>query len=117
MHKNLRWLGLIFCSIAMVGCTVLQPLTASPATLRHELKEGDRVEITTSAGQQLRFTVQTVDDQGIHGGNQNIAFNDIQSVSRRQIAGGRTALLVLGIVAAGAAAAGGGGGGGGGSSY
>lgn len=103
----------------MAGCTTIQPLTASQSNLSSTLKRGDSVEVTTSSGKQLKFKVDSVDASGVHGGGQTVAFNDIQSIDRKEVDTKRTMWVVLGVVAAGAvaAAAGGGGGGGGGNGY
>jgi hypothetical protein len=105
-------------AISMVGCTTVQSLTVDPSHLSSALKRGDQVQIVTSRGEQLQFKIDTVDANGLQGGGQHVAYNDIQSISRKQVDVGRTALVVLGVVAAGAvAASAGGGGGGGGNGY
>ena len=117
MNKYLRWFGVIAGSFALLACTVMQPLTTSPAQLREQLKTGDKVEVYTTGGGPLQFTVDSIDDQGLHGGGRTIAFSDIRSISRKEISTGRTILLVLAVAAAGAALASGGGGGGSGGGY
>jgi hypothetical protein len=101
----------------MFGCMTMQPLSADSAQLRGMLKHGDHVEVVTGNGQQLEFAVDSVDDSSFQGGGHRVAFSDVRSISRKQIAVGKTTLLVLGIVAAGAAAASGGGGSGSGGGY
>ena len=105
--------------LSMVGCTTVQPLSVNASELSRTLKKGDKVELVTSKGQQLNFKVDSVDDTGLQGAGQRIAYNDIQSINRKEIDTKSTAWVVLGVLAAGAvaAAAGGGGGGGGGSGY
>lgn len=103
--------------LSMVGCTTIQPLTVEPARLAQTLKPGDQVEIVTARGQQLQFKIDTVDATGLQGAGQRVAYEDIQSISRKQVDTKKTALVVLGVVAAGALAAAAGGGGGGGSGY
>lgn len=104
--------------LSMVGCTTVQPLTASQSSLSSTLQRGDSVEVTTSSGKQLKFKVDSVDATGVHGGGQTVAYNDIQSINRKEVDTKRTMWVVLGVVAAGAvAAAAGGGGGGGGNGY
>jgi hypothetical protein len=100
--------------LAMVGCMTLQPLTVDREQLTHELKSGDKVDVTTKSGQHLKFAVESVDADGVRGAGQQVAFNDIQSIGKEHMEAGRTTLIVLGVVAAGAALAAGGGGGGGG---
>lgn len=114
MNKYLRWLGVAGSAMALLACTVMKPLTIDPTQLRSTLNRGDHVQVTTTGGQQLQFTVEEVNEQGVRGGGQNVAYGDIQNISRKQTAPGRTTLLVLGVIAVGAAAAGGGGGGSGG---
>jgi hypothetical protein len=96
---------------AMVGCTTVQPLTVSPQGLSSTLKRGDQVEVVTAGGREMRITIDSVDANGLQGSGQQISFSDIRSIHRRQMSVGRTALIVLGVLAVGAAAAGGGGGG------
>jgi hypothetical protein len=105
--------------VSMVGCTTVQPLSVNASELSRTLKKGDKVELVTSKGQQLNFKVDSVDDTGLQGAGQRVAYNDIQSISRKEMDTKSTAWVVLGVLAAGAvaAAAGGGGGGGGGSGY
>jgi hypothetical protein len=105
--------------LSMVGCTTIQPLSVNASELSRTLKKGDKVEVVTSKGQQLNFKVDSVDDTGLQGAGQRIAYNDIQSIGRKEMDTKSTTWVVLGVLAAGAvaAAAGGGGGGGGGSGY
>ena len=116
MKTFLKQLLAAAVAISMLGCTTIQPLTANGSQLATTLKAGDQVEITTNSGQQLKFKVDTVDANGVAGGGQRVAFNDIQSISRKQMDTKRTTMVVLGVLAAGALAAAAGGGGGG-SSY
>jgi nanoRNase/pAp phosphatase (c-di-AMP/oligoRNAs hydrolase) len=96
----------------MLGCMTTQPLTAEPAQLSQSLHPKDRVQVVTKSGQTLKFKVQTIDAAGLHGAGQDVAFNDIESISREKIDAGRTTLLAVGIAAVAAVAASGGGGGG-----
>lgn len=114
MNKYLRWLGLTSSAMALLACTVMRPLTVNPTQLRSTLNQGDRVAVTTTNGQQLQFTIEEINEQGLHGDGQNIAYSDIQGISRKETSTGRTVLLAIGVVAVGAAAAGGGSGGSGG---
>ena len=116
MKSFLKQLLAALVVLSMVGCTTIQPLSANGSELSHTLKKGDKVELTTTKGQQLNFKVDSVDETGLQGGGQRVAYNDIQSINRKEIDTKNTTFVVLGILAAGAlaAAAGGGGGGGGG---
>lgn len=110
MNKHLQQLGVIVGACAMMACTTMQPLSVDSA--RNTLNRGDRVEVITTQGLQLHFAVDSIDDQGLHGGGQTVAYSDIQSISRKEGSTGRTTALVLGVLAVGALAAGGGSGGG-----
>jgi hypothetical protein len=105
--------------LSMLGCTTITPLTANGSQLGSTLKPGDMVEITTTRGQQLNLKVDSVGASSLQGGGQTVAYNDIQSISRKEVDSQKTLWVVLGIVGVGAlaAAAGGGGGSGGGSGY
>jgi hypothetical protein len=119
MKSFLKQLLAALVVLSMVGCTTIQPLSANGSELSHTLKKGDKVELTTTKGQQLNFKVDSVDETGLQGGGQRVAYNDIQSINRKETDTKRTLWVVLGVVAVGAvaAAAGGGGGGGGGNGY
>jgi hypothetical protein len=119
MKTFLKQLLAALVVLSMVGCTTIQPLSVNASELSRTLKKGDKVEVVTSKGQQLNFKVDSVDDTGLQGAGQRVAYNDIQSISRKEIDTKNTTFVVLGVLAAGAlaAAAGGGGGGGGGSGY
>ena len=113
MKKLVQQLLAVCVVLSMAGCSTIQPLTVDASQLSRTLKPGDRVELVTARGQQLQLKIDNVDETGLQGAGQRVAYNDIQSISRKEINAGRTALVVLGIVAAGALAAGGGGGSGG----
>jgi hypothetical protein len=115
MKKLVQQLSAAVVVLSMVGCTTIQPLT--PSHLSSTLKRGDQVEIMTSSGKQLKFKVDSVDANGLQGGGQTVAYNDIQSINRKEVDTSRTLWVVLGVVAVGAVAAAGGGGGGGGNGY
>jgi hypothetical protein len=118
MKALLKQLLAAIVVVSMVGCTTIQPLTASPSQLSSTLKRGDQVEIMTSSGKQLKFKVDSVDANGVQGGGQTVAYNDIQSINRKEVDTSKTLWVVLGVVAVGAiAAAAGGGGGSGGNGY
>jgi hypothetical protein len=118
MKKLVQQLLAVLVVLSMVGCTTVQPLTVDPSHLSTALKPGDKVEVVTSSGQQLKFKVDSVNASGLQGAGQTIAYNDIQSINRQEVDTQKTLWVVLGVVAAGAiAAAAGGGGGGGGSGY
>lgn len=117
MKTFLKQLLAAVVALSMAACTTVQPLTANGSQLASALKPGDQVEITTTRGQQLQFKVENVDATGVQGGGQRIAYEDIQSISRKQMDTKRTTMVVLGVLAAGAIAAAAGGGGGGSSSY
>jgi hypothetical protein len=112
MNKFVQLMTVTCACLAMAGCMTMQPLNVDPAQLSGTLKRGDKVDVVTSSGQKLQFAIDSVDQNGLQGGGQRIAYNDIRSISRNQVDVGRTALIALGVVAAGAAAAAGGGGGG-----
>lgn len=114
MKRVFQSMIVVCASLALFGCMALKPLSADPTTLRTTLKRGDHVEVVTKSGKEMQLTVDAIDDSGLQANGQRFAYNDIQSISRKQVNVGTTTMLVLGIVAAGALAAAGGGGGGGG---
>lgn len=118
MKTFLKRLLAAVVALSMLGCTTIQPLTANGSQLASAVKPGDKVEITTTRGQRLNFKVDSVGASSLHGGGQTVAYNDIQSINRKELDSQKTLWVVLGVVAAGAlAAAAGGGGSSGGSGY
>jgi hypothetical protein len=113
MGKFSRGCGVGAGCLALLGCTVMRPLTTNPMELQQTLHQGDYVDVATVHDQDLQFKVASVDARGLHGDGNDVAYSDIRSVSRQETSGGRTALVVLGALAVGAAAASGGGGHGG----
>jgi hypothetical protein len=113
MKKLVQQLLAACVVLSMAGCTTIQPLTVDPSRLSSTLKRGDQVQVVTSHGEQLNLKIDDVDASGLQAGGQRIAYNDIQSISRKQVDTQRTMWVVLGVVAAGAVAAAAGGGGGG----
>lgn len=117
MKKLVQQLLAALVVLSMVGCTTIQPLTLDPSHLSSTLKPGDKVQVVTSRGEQLDLKIDSVTASGLQGGGQTIAYNDIQSISRKEVDTSKTMWVVLGVVAAGAIAAAAGGGGGGGNGY
>lgn len=112
MKRHAQWFIIVYACFAMLGCMTTQPLSANRTQLSQTLHPNDRVEIVTTGGQRLKFKVEKIDEEGLHGAGQTVAYDDIQSISREKISAGRTTLIALGIAAVAAVAAGGGGGGG-----
>lgn len=112
MKRYSQMVIIVYSCFAMLGCMTTQPMTAGRVQLSQTLHPNDRVEVVTKGGQTLRFKVEKIDDAGLHGAGQNVAFDDIESISRRRVDAGRTSLIALGVAAIAAVAAGGGGGGG-----
>jgi len=114
VKRHVQLFIIAYACFAMLGCMTVQPLSAERTQLSQTLHPNDRVEIVTTGGQRLKFKVEKVDEDGLHGAGQNVAYDDIQSISLEKISAGRTTLVALGIAAVAALAAGGGGGGSGG---
>lgn len=112
MKKFVQIFLVVYSSIAMLGCVTTQSLPAERTQLSQTLKAKDTVEVVTKDGQHLKFKVEKIDDSGLHGAGQTVAYDNIESISREKIDAGKTTLIALGVAAVAAVAAGGGGGGG-----
>ena len=112
MKRFSQMVIIVYSCFAMLGCMTTQPLAAGRAQLSQTLHPNDRVEVVTKGGQTLKFKVEKVDDAGLHGAGLNVAFDDIESISRVKVDAGRTTLLAIGVAAVAALAASAGGGGG-----
>lgn len=106
--SGFRLIVVVCASLAMIGCTTVQPLSVDAGQLSRELAPGDRVELTTRGGERLQFALENVDEVGVRGDGRQIAYTEIESIGRRETSTGRTALVVLGVAAAIAAVAAGG---------
>lgn len=111
MKRHVQVFIIVYSCLAMLGCMTMQPLPAGRAQLSQTLHPNDTVEIVTNGGQNLKFKVEKIDESGVHGAGQSVAYDDIQSISVEKISAGKTALIALGVAAVAAVAAGGGGGG------
>jgi hypothetical protein len=103
---------MVYSCFAMLGCMTVQPLSVERTQLSQTLHPNDRVEIVTTRGQRLKFNVEKIDENGVYGAGQNVAYDDIQSISLTNVDVGHTTLIALGIAAVAAVAVAGGGGGG-----
>lgn len=101
----------LFACLATLGCMTTQPLPADRTQLSQTLKPNDRVEIVTKGGENLKFKLEKIDENGLHGAGETVAYDDIQTIGLEKISAGRTTLIALGVAAVAAVAAGGGGGG------
>jgi hypothetical protein len=111
VKSHLQVFVVLYSCFATLGCTTVQPLSAERTQLSQTLHPNDRVQIVTKSGQSLKFKVEKIDESGLHGAGQNVAYDDMQSISVEKISAGRTALVALGVAAVAAVAAGGSGGG------
>ncbi len=111
MKRHVQLFIVVTACFAMLGCMTAQPLSAERTQLSQTLHPNDRVAIVTTSGQRLKFKVENIDENGLHGAGQNVAYDDIQSISLEKISAGRTTLIVLGAAAVAAVAASSGGGG------
>ncbi len=100
----------VLACLMTTGCMTVQPLPVDRQQLASELEPGDRVEVVTKDGRRLELEVDGVDEQGLRGTSQQILYSDIETLSRKKVSVGRTALVALGAAAVIAAVAGGGGG-------
>jgi hypothetical protein len=72
--------------------------TKLPQEVALDLKIGDMVKITTHNGEQYKFKVEMITNEGIEGEGHQIAFADMAEIKKVYITG-RTVALVLGIIA------------------
>jgi hypothetical protein len=105
MNRRMLWPGVAGAALATLGCTVMRPLSVGSSQLSSSLHKGDHVELTMVSGQQLRFVIASVDETSLHGEGWDVSFSDIETIRRKEISAGRTALVALGVVAAAGAAA------------
>ena len=85
------------------GCTTFKPITgaASPQLtndlVARSIKAGDTVKIITKDGRDLKFKVEQVAAETISGENQSVSFQEIATLEKRKISGGKTTALCMGV--------------------
>lgn len=82
----------------LAACTSLQPLPSTGGPPYQALHAGDEVRIVTRDGKAHEFKVTGAPEGSVCGAGQCIGVSDIASIDRRDIDGGRTALLIVGIL-------------------
>lgn len=100
MRKCSYIFGFILSLLAMASCTTTQTLPPDRATLRKEISPGDQIDVHKTNGGRLMFTVDKIDQAGLHGEGVNLPYNQIQEVTREKISWWRTGLIALGGAAA-----------------
>lgn len=89
-------------AVSASGCTSMHPLpvvtAASPQAI-DRIGPGDEIRVTMRDGRQARFTVQRVEEAALIAiDGTRYDDSNIVTLERREFSGGKTALLVAGIV-------------------
>jgi hypothetical protein len=102
--KRCTVLGLIIC---LIGCTMLQPVTGTPAAVQQRiasgalLKPGDGVVVLTKDGRTHDFNVTSISTSTIEGRHESISIDQIDFIQTRKFSVEKTALVVgLAVVVA-----------------
>ncbi len=82
------------------GCTAMRPL-AEPnvQSLESQVEAGDNIKIIRNDHTEVMFDVSAVSDKGISGDGVYVDYSDIWQVQIRRFSAGKTAGLVVAIVA------------------
>lgn len=93
---------LAILAVSATGCSSMHRVpvvAAGSAQASDRVGPGDEVRVTMRDGRQARFTVQRVEDAALVAGDgTRYEITDIVTLERRAFSGGRTALLVAGVV-------------------
>ena len=85
-------------SAVSVGCTTTNQYSTTSA---HTLFEpGDKVTITKRNGQVVDFKVEEVNEQGISGGGEHVAYTDMWKILITELDSEKTTEVVLTMVSA-----------------
>jgi hypothetical protein len=88
----------VFLCLFAAGCTTTSKVPATSwSTLSTRIDPGDRVTITKSDGQEVKFKVTEVDSQGVTGAGQYVAYADMREVLLTEYDSGKTTEVVLGV--------------------
>jgi protein involved in polysaccharide export with SLBB domain len=105
-HRNLYLITIaVFLCLFAADCTTTSKVPATYwSTLATRIEPGDKVTITKSDGQEVKFKVTEVNNQGITGDGQYVAYADMREVLLTEYDSEKTTELVIGV--AGTAAVG-----------
>lgn len=67
-------------------------------SLQEQLSLGDEIEILRKDGTEVRFEVDTIDNNGVGGDGIYVAFEDINELAVRKASIGKNTLLGIGIL-------------------
>ena len=87
--------GLVFSS-----CTSYKPIDIQDK-FKDKVQKGDTVRIITKDGRELVFKVLDIDEESITGENQQVSFDEIARMEKRQISKGKTTALGGGLIVGG----------------
>lgn len=74
---------------------------SSLKTVEHDfqkVKVGNRVVLTTKAGEEYQFKVETISATRISGGGHSFLFSDVSEIKVKKLDGVRTTLLALTVI-------------------
>jgi hypothetical protein len=96
-HRNLYLITIaMFLCLFTAGCTTTTKVPATYwSTLATRVEPGDKVAITKSDGQEVKFKVDEVNNQGIAGDGQYVAYADMREVLLTEYDSEKTAKVVL----------------------
>jgi hypothetical protein len=102
-----QWMVIALTISLLAGCTTMQPIQSRPTDLSQHfsdggaLQPGDRIIIKTIQGKTVRLTVRSVREEVVYGDHASVPFADIASMEKRVPSPGKTAALVVAILAVG----------------
>ena len=96
-HRNLYLITIaMFLCLFTAGCTTTTKVPATYwSTLATRVEPGDKVAITKSDGQEVKFKVDEVNNQGIAGDGQYVAYADMREVLLTEYDSEKTTKVVL----------------------
>ena len=85
------------------GCSTMQPLSSTDlTTVASQVSAGDKVEITRTDGETLKFKVSEISDNGITGDDIFVAYTDILKIKVQQSSNNRKSnILIVALTAVG----------------
>lgn len=93
---------LISACLILTGCTTVRtfPLPRAAAEAQASgIRKGDHVMVRLRSGETRDFRVKAIEADALVSRSGRVAFADIEKLQREQVAIGRTAALVAGVVA------------------
>jgi hypothetical protein len=95
LARTRSWIALL-TAVALAACTSLRTVPIEAGRAPAGVAPGDKVVITTVAGEQLEFEVVRLDPDAVIGADARVAYEDIAALQVEEIDASKTGGAIFG---------------------